>query len=143
MWRKREKSPDTYREAAEAYLGGPKVEAAAVLRREHAEDSDLLSFGQRIHEVMTRGRAGSLPYSFLLAVTNEKVYALKYRTTRNEVEVRKQIEVFDRDEIRLRADESGSLTLEASDENGTQSFHLRDKLDETPGAAEMISALSE
>lgn len=142
----------TYREAAEAHLGGRKVEAAGVFQRpgrwlglvETVTIEAPFRGLEWLKERLTMGRLGRLHGSFLLAVTNDKVHAFKYRGGQN-FQVQKEIAVFDRDEVRLRSAAGGEVIYLSAPERGrTRAIDLdAELLKEHPGAAEVLAALSE
>jgi hypothetical protein len=62
-----------YREVAEAYLGGRKVEAAGVFHREATSMEPGYGVLTRLFERLTReGPVSDLPEEFLLAVAQER-----------------------------------------------------------------------
>jgi hypothetical protein len=96
MSEEREEAARTYREAAEAYLGGGKVEAAGVFHRP-GWLSDAIAIEALIRaldwldERLTHGRVGRLRGSFLLAVTRNEVHAFKYAVRSESFRIEKQL----------------------------------------------------
>jgi hypothetical protein len=139
-----------YREAAEAYLGGRRVEAAGVFQR-----PDWLSPGhetegsfrglEALEERLTYGRLGPLPASFLLAVTKDRVHALKYGGEGQTFQVREEIASFQRDEVRIRSIARGKVVqLSVMEKGRTRQIDLDGEVvKQSPGATEVLAALSE
>jgi hypothetical protein len=67
-------------------------------------------------------KAGGLPPHFILAVTEDKVYAFKYKARRNVIEVEEQVAAWDRSAIRVSAEETSltmRLTIESPADGGS------------------------
>lgn len=91
-------SASTPRAAAEAYLRGRKVEAAAVFKRPPVRSTefefttdDIRRMLEWIYERLRMGRIGRLQGSFLLAVTANEVFAFKFMERFGTFEVRDQV----------------------------------------------------
>jgi hypothetical protein len=154
MSEEREESAQRHREAAEAYLGGRKVEAAGVFQREGQgiEWVDPVVFWpfrffERLFDNLTKGRVGQLPRKFLLAVTTDEVYVFQAWDWRSKTPTLHQIAVFGRDEIRLRrtpGKEDAVVYLSATERGRTRQIALDAEPDEqNPAAADVVAALSE
>jgi hypothetical protein len=143
----RKETASRCREAVEARLSGEPVEAAGQFKRsggsDFGEPALLLDALHRAYEKVAKGRLGRFPGRFLLAVTSDAVYAFKYQDRHgNLVEVGTQLAVFDRDDIRI-AGSREALLLYATEHGRTHDIELDAKvLDESPGAIEVIAALS-
>jgi hypothetical protein len=139
-----------YTEAAEAYLGGPKVEAAGIFRRAldvtgaddvEGEGVPLLLITQLfnwLHGLISPW--GRLQGSFLLAVTSDKVHALKWGGE-GQSPVEEEIGVFDRDRVWLRSYAGGEVFCFESRRHQIDLDGAA--VEANPGAAEVVAALSE
>ena len=143
----RDESAKRFRDAAEARLGGRRVEAAGVFQREVIDELDLLYALIRIYERLTKGRAGRLPGRFILAVTDDEVHAFKYSAWPSKNPVGTQLAVFGRKQIRLRRTpgrQSTVIYLHANEGGKTREIVLEgDVVEKSPGAAEVLAALAE
>jgi hypothetical protein len=136
-----------YREAAGAYLGGPRVEAAGIFSRPDEDWKDWLS-GSEVEGIASlfawlyemASQWGRLRGSFLLAVTEDEVYALKYSDDEN-FRVTEEIGSFGRDEVWLRSYAGGEVIYFESRRHQIDLDGAAVKDD--PGAAEVFAALSE
>jgi hypothetical protein len=150
MSHERKGSARRYREAAEAYLGGRKVEAAGVFQRPswlspgHETEGSFRGL-EALEERLTHGRLGPLPTSFLLAVTKDKVHAFTYGGEGQDFQVREEIAVFDRDEVRMRSIAGGEVVQLSGMEKGrTRQIDLDGEVvKKSPGATEVLAALLE
>jgi hypothetical protein len=144
------KGATRYREAAEAYLGGRKVEAAGVFQRPgwltpgHETEGSFRGL-EALEERLTHGRPGGMPASFLLAVTKDKVHAFRYGGEGQDFQVREEIAVFDRDEVRIRSIAGGEvLQLSGMETGRTRQIDLDGEVvKKSPGATEVLAAISE
>jgi hypothetical protein len=143
----------TPRAAAEIYLSDREVEAAAVFKRPVVRGAglgdgftpqDIRRGLESIYERLRMGRVGRLQGTFLLAVTADQVFAFKFMERFGNFEVRKEIAVFDRNEIRIGRDDSENSYLEATENGRTRQISLdRKSLTENPAADEVSAALAE
>ena len=138
----------TYREAAEAYLGG-EVEAAAPFHR--PGPLPLSATGAVLERALDwlndrlEGRVGRLRGNFLLAVTKNKVHALKYTSGSEGLRIEEELAAFDRDAVGLRSVAGGEvLCLSATERGRTREIDLDgEAVEHSPGASEVVAALSE
>jgi hypothetical protein len=143
------KGATRYREAAEAYLGGRKVEAAGVFQRPGwltpGHETGSFRGLEALEERLTHGRPGGMPASFLLAVTKDKVHAFRYGGEGQDFQVREEIAVLDRDEVRIRSIAGGKvLQLSGMETGRTRQIDLDGEVvKKSPGATEVLAALSE
>jgi hypothetical protein len=150
MLEERKEGPQRYRDAAEAYLGGPTVEAAGIFWRnvrgwtgsgipdEFDPDFPMVRATFRWLRGMVSPSARLYGF-FLLAVTRDKVHALDYGG-HEELVVTREIAAFDRDEVRLRRDAAGKAIYL---ENKRHRVELGcSALEENRGAAQVMAALS-
>jgi hypothetical protein len=135
---------ERYREAVEPHLGEEEVEAAGAFERWRGWGSDaenvVLPF-VRVYEYFGgQGRVGRLPTSFLLAVARDKVHAFAYRQRGSNLVIRKQLAIFDRDEIAFWGYGEGLLHLRETEGGRTYDVPIDDRRLE-PGAADVLAAL--
>jgi hypothetical protein len=134
-----------YREAAEAYLGGPKVEAAGIFKRPDdgwlsgSELGAIASFFAALYWLVSPW--GKLRGTFLIAVTKDKVHALKYGGTSESVTAIGEIAAFDRDDVWVRSYAGGEVFL--FEDRRHQVDLDGAAVEENPGAAEVVAALSD
>src|SRR5262249_55053615 len=141
-----------YREAAEAYLGGPKVEAAGIFQRTAGvfqqtgdvagEDEggalDLLApLFDWLHGLFSPW--GRLQGSFLLAVTSDKVHALMWGGE-GQSPIEEEIGVFDRDRVWLRSYAGGEVFYFESRRHQIEFDGAA--VEKNPGAADVVAALA-
>jgi hypothetical protein len=65
-----------------------------------------------------RKKAGGLPPHFILAITEDRLHAFKYKARRDVIEVQEEVAVWDRSAIRASAQETSltmRLTIESPD----------------------------
>jgi len=136
-----------YREVAEAYLGGRKVEVAGAFQREDPpEDAPELIYGlfDRLYQRLTEGPVGRLPGRFCSQSRATLSMSFAYKQRRSNLEVQSQVAVFDRDDIRLGRTPSGdSLFLNATEKGRTRQITLDGTVVDRNRAAEVLVALSE
>jgi hypothetical protein len=149
MSEERKEAARIFREAAEAYLGGPNVEAAGKFWRSVSEGRLVLGpddpafiylvgdFFRRLYGVFDPWVR--LHGFFLLAVTRDKVHVLDYGGLENVV-VTEEIVAFDRDEVWLRSDADGKFIY--FEGKGHQVALGGAVLERSPGAAEVLAALT-
>jgi hypothetical protein len=138
-------SAQEYREAAESYLGGAKVDAAGIFQRPPSMTGGGL---ERILDWLNdllEGRLGLLRGRFLLVVTPDRVYAFRFKDVGVGLRIEEEIASFDRDEVRLRSYAGGELFhLSATERGRIREIDLDgEAVTEASGAPEVIAALSE
>jgi hypothetical protein len=150
MSEERKEAARIFREAAEAYFGGTIVEAAGKFCRSVSEgrlDSDpdddpaffylVGDFFRRLYGVFNPWVR--LHGFFLLAVTPDKVHVLHYGGLEKFV-VTGEIVAFDRDDVWLRGGAGGKVIY--FEGKGHQVALDGAVLEESPGAAEVLAALT-
>src|SRR5262245_14680145 len=138
-----------YREAAEAYLARPKVEASGIFQRTAgvgagtgADEGDAVFLLEPLFDWLHGliSPWGRLQGNFLLAVTSDKVHALKWGGAwQSPVEA--EIGVFDRDQVWLRSYAGGEVFYFESRRHQIELDGSA--VEANPGAAEVVEALSE
>jgi hypothetical protein len=76
-----------------------------------------------VYQLFHKSRAAGLPSNFLLAVTPTKVYAFKYGAGYGKIKVRREVAVFNRQDVKVLDAGGGTLsskvTLEANEDGET------------------------
>jgi hypothetical protein len=136
-----------YRDAVEARLSDERVDAVGVFSRHWTSDDveSIQGMIRWISEAMGgKGDLGKLRGTFLLGVTSEKVHAFKHRQRHSNVEIRRDLATFQRDQIRFVTASPDELHLEVTEGHQTHRLRITSKrLEDEPGAADVVAALSE
>src|SRR5262245_9506735 len=140
-----------YREAVEPHLAGEqRLEVVGSV----AQDKDpwtkgtmayeqLFGFAESLYHSMLGRRAHRLPPAFLIALTSGEAHFFDYRRTQSEVEIREEVLVLDRSDIRFIVGEEEVLTLVATEGGYSTYVDLDRKSLDDHGAAEVVAAVSE
>jgi CHAD domain-containing protein len=136
-----------YREAIQDRLGAERVEVAGVFSR-HPDSDKVESIQGTIRWIWEsmgrRGPLAKLRGTFLFGVTSDKVHAFKHRQRGSDLEIRDELVTFRRDHIRFITGARDELHLEVTEGDKTHRLRITSKrLEDEPGAAEVVAALSE
>ena len=140
-----------YREAAQPHVQG-EIEAVGTFQRQGMWFLTIPVLGQigyaaiLAFEGVQKKRAGGLPRDFMLAVTKDKVHALKYRPAGFNVKVQTEDGVFDRGDIRVSGQRGGTVadavTLEVTENGETEEIKINaNMLSKNPWSAEVLELL--
>jgi hypothetical protein len=140
-----------YREAAQPHVDG-EIEAVGTFQRQGMWFLTIPVVGELGLAVITafegvqKKRAGGLPRDFMLAVTGDKVHALKYRPAGFNVKVAGEVGVFDRGDIRVsehrRGNVADAVTLEVTEDGQTEEIKINaNMLSRNPWSAEVLELL--
>jgi hypothetical protein len=103
----------------------------------------FLELGESLYHSVLGRRAHRLPRSFLLALTTDEAHFLECSETGSEIEIRGEVLVLNRDDIRFIVGKDQILTLVATEGRHSHYIHVdREALNES-GCAEVIATLSE
>lgn len=148
---KREEWARKYLEAARPHVDG-EIEAVGTFQRQGMWFLSIPVLGQLglawiwLYEGLQKKRAGGLPRDFMLAVTKDKVHALKYRPAGFNIKVKGEVGVFDRGDIRVAEHKAGTVadavTLEVTENGETERIKINaNMLSRNPWSAEVLELL--
>jgi hypothetical protein len=148
---KQEEWARKYREAAQPHVNG-EIEAVGTFQRQGMWFLTIPVLGQlglaaiMAFEGVQKKRAGGLPRDFMLAVTKDKVHALKYRPAGFNVKVKGEVGVFARGDIRVSEHRTGTVadavTLEVTEGGETEEIKINaNVLSRNPWSAEVLELL--
>jgi len=148
---KQEEWTRKYREAAAPYVDG-EIEAVGPFRRQVFWLFAVPIIGQLgllvylAVEALMKKRAGGLPQNFLLAVTPDRVHALKFKPAGFKIKVQGEAGVFDRADVEVRRGDRGGpstgVVLEVTENGRTEEIKIAaDQLKRNPWSTEVLELL--
>jgi hypothetical protein len=130
------------------HCGGEEVVAVGLFRRGGASASYAASKagGGLVYAAVglaRKKRAGGMPEKVILAVTPSRLYAFSYGHRRSGYSVKKEVAVWDRDDITCRTSRAGHMTaLEiTSPSEGERARLVGGSVKDDPWSREVIEAL--
>ena len=144
---------EKYKEAVQPYADGEEVLAVGPFQRTGQYLMTIPLIGQLmglilylVYSLSHKKRSAGLPSNYLLVVTPSKVRALKYAPRGYSVNVKHEVAVWDRPDLRIVSRQDGGmatvLTFEASENGEVETFKANTpKLGSNPFSAEVVELI--